>query len=69
MKHFQPKKVIIAELFNFHQRNQAPDERIAEYVAELRKLTTNCDIGDYPEQGLRDRYVYGLHETILRSSF
>ena len=41
MKPFQPKKVIIAECFNFHQRNQAPDESIAEYVAELRKLTTN----------------------------
>ena len=40
-KHFEPKKVVIAERFNFHRRNQAPDESIAEYVAELRKLTTN----------------------------
>ena len=35
-KHFQPKKVIIAERFNFHWRNQAPDESITEYVAVLR---------------------------------
>ena len=24
-KHFEPKKVVIAERFNFHRRNQAPD--------------------------------------------
>ena len=60
-KHFQPKKVIIIERFNFHQRNQAQDESITEYVAKLRKLTTNCDFGDYLEQALRDHFVCGLH--------
>ena len=59
-KHFEPKKVVIAERFNFHRRNQAPGESIAEYVAELRKLTTNCDFGDYLEEALRDRFVCGL---------
>ena len=59
-KYFQPKKVIIVECFNFHQRNQAPDESIAKYVAELHKLTTNCDFGDYLEQALRDRFVCRL---------
>ena len=60
MKHFQPKKVIITEQFNCHQRKQAPNESIAEYVAELRKLTTNCDFGNYLEQALRDHFVCGL---------
>ena len=59
-KHFEPKKVIIAERFSFHRRNQAPDESIAVYVAELRKLTINCDFGDYLEEALRDRFVCGL---------
>ena len=45
-KHFELKKVVITERFNFHRRNQAPDKSIAEYVAELRKLTMNCDFGD-----------------------
>ena len=43
MKHFQPKKVIIVERFNFHQRNQEPDENITKYVAEIHQLTTNCE--------------------------
>ena len=60
-KHFEPKKVVIAERFNFHRRNQAPDKSIAEYVAELRKLTTNCDFGDYLEEALRDHFVCRLH--------
>ena len=59
-KHFEPKKVVIAKRFNFHRRNQAPDESIAEYVAELRKLTTNCDFGDYLEEALRDRFICRL---------
>ena len=59
-RHFQPKKVIIAKHFNFHQRNQAPDESIGEYVAELHKLTTNCDFGDYLERALRDRFICRL---------
>ena len=58
--HFEPKKVVITERFNFHRRNQAPDESIAKYVAELRKLTTNCDFGDYLEEVLRDHFICGL---------
>ena len=60
-KHFEPKKVVIAERFNFHRRNQVPDESIVEYVAKLCKLTTNCDFGDYLEEALRDCSVCGLH--------
>ena len=59
-KHFEPKKVVIAECFNFHRRNQAPDESIAEYVAKLHKLTTHCDFREYLEEALRDRFVCGL---------
>ena len=59
-KRFEPKKVIIVEHFNFHRRNQAQDESIAEYVAEPCKLTTNCDFGDYLEEALRDHFVCGL---------
>ena len=60
-KQFEPKKVVIVERFNFHRSNQAPDESIAKYVAELCKLTTNCDFDDYLEEALRDRFVCVLH--------
>ena len=59
-KHFEPKKIIIAERFNFHRRNQASDESITEYVAELRKLAASCEFGGNLEESLRDRFVCGL---------
>ena len=36
------------------------DESIAEHVAELRKLTLNCDFKDYLDEALRDCFVCGL---------
>ena len=59
-KHFEPRKVVIAKRFNFHRRNQASGESIAEFAAELRRLSTNCDFGNYLEEALRDRFIYGL---------
>ncbi len=44
VKHFEPKPLVIAERFHFHRRSQAVDESIAEYVAELRRLTTHCGL-------------------------
>ena len=34
-KHYQPKKIVIAERFHFYRRNQSETESIAEYLAEL----------------------------------
>ena len=62
-RHFDPKPLVIAERFYFHSRSQAAGESIAEYVAELRRLATDCEFGEYLEQALRDRLVCGLkHE-------
>ena len=65
-KHFELKKIIIAERFNFHRRNQAPDESITEYVAELRKLAASCKFGGNLEESLRDRFVCGLRSEITQ---
>lgn len=63
-RHFEPKPLVIAERFHFHRRNQASGESISDYVAELRRLATNCEFGDYLEQALRDRFVCGIrHEN------
>ena len=47
--HFDPKPLVIAERFHFHRRNQASSESISDYVAELRRLATHCEFGDYLE--------------------
>ena len=41
-QHLEPKRLTIAERFHFHRRNQGPEESIAHYVAELRRLAVHC---------------------------
>ena len=43
--HFEPEPLVVAERFRFHRRGQAADESIAEYLAELKRLTTHCKFG------------------------
>ena len=66
-KHFEPKPLIIAERFTFHRRNQSTSESILEYVAELRRLATHCEFGEYRDQALRDRLVCGLSRKFWSS--
>ena len=63
--HYQPKKVIIAERYKFHRRNQAEGESIADFVAALRKLAIDCDFGNLNE-ALRDRFVCGLRSEAIQ---
>ena len=65
--HFEPKRIVIAQQFHFHKRNQAVGESIADYDASLRKLASQCQFGDHLEETLGDRFVCGLgHEAIQR---
>ena len=52
---------MIAERFRFHKRNQEKDESISDYMAELRKLSQDCDFKDWLSDALRDRLVCGMH--------
>ena len=58
--HFQPKKVAIAKRFKFHRRDQGVGETVTRYVAELRKLASDCQFEAYLDQALRDWFVCGL---------
>ena len=59
--HLSPKPIVIAERFRFHNRNQPKDESIADYIAELRRLTQLCEFGSGLSDALRDRLVCGMH--------
>ena len=61
--HFQPKPVVIAERFQFHQWSQGLNESVAEYIAELRKLALHCEFGEFLKDALRDRLVCGLRNA------
>ena len=59
-EHFDPKPATIAERYKFHRRDQLPSESVADYVAELRCLSTNCEFEGHLNDALRDRLVCGL---------
>ena len=65
-KHFEPTTIVIAERYYFHCRSQAEGESIADYIAELRRLSIKCEFGDYLEQALRDRFVCGLRSKDIQ---
>ena len=65
-KHFEPKPLIVSERFNFNRRQQAADESVADYVAELRRLTIHCEFGTFLDDALRDRFVCGLKSEAMQ---
>ena len=65
-KHFSPKPVKIAERFRFHNRRQQSGETVADYLAELRKLSIHCEFGDFLEDALCDRLVCGLKDETMQ---
>ena len=66
--HFEPKPIVIAERYRFHRRVHTPGESMTSYVAELRRHACTCAFGEYFDQALRDRLVFGLgSERIQRS--
>ncbi len=61
-----PKLLIIAERFRFHQRNQGDSESVAQYMAELRKLADRCEFGAHLHEALRDQLVCGLKREAIQ---
>jgi len=60
--HYKPKLLKIAEHFFVYKRNQQPGEHVADYVAELRRLTVNCEFTNFLDEILCDRLVYGIRD-------
>ena len=66
----EPQRIVIAEQFNFYCRCQGEGESVGDFVAELRRLASSCEFGDFLDDALRDRLVCGLsNETAQRRLF
>ena len=64
--HFEPWMLVIAERSWFHRQNQRSDESVAEFVAELRQLTRDCEFTDHLDEALHDRFVCRLQTQPAR---
>ncbi|KAL2086779.1 hypothetical protein ACEWY4_017838 [Coilia grayii] len=65
-KHYNPPPSPIVQRFHFHNCIQKPDQSIASYLAELRKLSVYCEFGEQLENMLRDRVVCGVRDVNLQ---
>lgn len=66
--HYQPQPSIIVLRKDFHTRTRKPDdESISDFVAELRRLSENCDFGATLNAMLHDRLVCGCNDRRLQS--
>lgn len=64
--HFQPEYNTISERYRFKECKQAEGEDIRQFVARIKKASTNCSFGATLEDCLRDQFVFGLHSTTMR---
>ena len=64
--HYQPKPSVTVERFKFNTRCQQPAETIPMYLAELKRLSENCEFGTNLNELLRDRVVCGTSDTKIQ---
>ena len=65
-QHLSPTPNIIAERFAFNSRNRNPSESVSKYVAELKRLSQDCDYGGSLNDMLRDRLVCGINDLSIQ---
>ncbi|KAK9736331.1 Integrase zinc binding domain [Popillia japonica] len=63
--HLKPKPSEVTERFKFKDRKQRNGETINEYVAQLKKLSLNCNFKDL-EENLRDQLVCGVIDVHIK---
>uniref|UniRef100_A0A2H1V9U2 SFRICE_009183 n=1 Tax=Spodoptera frugiperda TaxID=7108 RepID=A0A2H1V9U2_SPOFR len=64
-KHYSPKPNEISVSYKFYKRDQAANESASEYIAQLRKISTDCNFPNL-ERMLRDRLVCGMSDRKLQ---
>jgi hypothetical protein len=64
--HHHPPPSVIVERFNFNSRYQREGETVAQFVAQLRKLSEHCQHDATLDDMLRDRLVCGLRDSKLQ---
>ena len=67
-KFCKPKKNVTYERHIFLSRKQRSDEKIDDYVKELRILADTCELADLKESLIKDVIVLGITDNRLREN-
>ncbi|KAG7299621.1 hypothetical protein JYU34_016606 [Plutella xylostella] len=63
---FLPKKNVTVERHKFFTRDQLNSESIEQYVYELNKMASNCELKDLSSELVKDRLICGIKDGGLR---
>ncbi|KMQ86678.1 hypothetical protein RF55_14283 [Lasius niger] len=65
-EHFTPKPSEIIQRFKFNKRSQTASESVADYVADLRRLSEHCGFETTLDSMLQDRLVCGIADEAIQ---
>lgn len=64
--YFHPTQTVAIVRYKFNSRNRQPNESVADYVTELRRLAESCKYNDVLDEMLRDRLVCGINDQRIQ---
>ena len=65
-EHLNPKPSAVVRRFKFYNKTRGNGQSVADFVAELRQLSEDCEFGDTLNTMLRDRLVCGIADTQIQ---
>ena len=66
-EYFEPQRNIIYERYLFNSATQRSENKIDQFVNELRKLASTCEYGTLSDELIRDRIVIGISDSSMRA--
>lgn len=64
--YFMPDKNVTYERHKFFLREQGENEKIDQYVTELRDLSSTCEFGDISDSLIKDRIILGIKDLSIK---
>ncbi|KAK9687808.1 hypothetical protein QE152_g35982 [Popillia japonica] len=65
-EHLQPAPSVISERHKFRLRRQEKGESVTQYVVVSRNLAKSCEFKETLDDNLRDQFVSGLHNEVIK---
>lgn len=68
-EHFNPRKNLTFNRYNFLTARQRDNETFDEFYTRLRKLSQDCELNDLRDSLLKDLIIIGIRDKKLRERF
>ena len=65
----KPKKILTYERFMLMTRKQKTNEKINDYLKDLRILPESCEYGNLKDSIIKNEFVIGVWDNSLRENF